>query len=131
VSDRRVIATERAPAAIGPYSQGIAAGGFVFTAGQIALDPRGGQLVGATAAEQIRRALANALAILEAAGCGPGDVVKATVYLVDMGEFAAVNAAYGEIFAAEPPARMVVAVAALPRDARVAVELVARVPAGR
>ena len=127
---RRVIATGGAPAAIGPYSQGIAAGGFVFTAGQIALDPASGQLVGATAAEQTRRALANALAVVEAAGGRPADVVKATVYLVDMGEFAAVNAVYKEFFAADPPARTVVAVGGLPRDARVVIELVASVPDG-
>ncbi len=128
---RRVIATGAAPAAIGPYSQGIAAGGLVFTAGQIALDPATGQLVGATAAEQTRRALANALAVVEAAGGRPSDVVKATVYLVDMAEFGAVNAVYKEFFAAEPPARTVVAVGSLPRDARVVIELVASVPDGR
>ncbi len=128
---RRVIATGQAPAAIGPYSQGIAAGGLVFTAGQIALDPATGQLVGATAAEQARRALANALAVVAAAGGGPADVVKATVFLRDMGEFAAVNEVYREFFAAEPPARTVVAVGGLPRDAQVVIELIARAPAGR
>ncbi len=131
MDSRRVIATGQAPAAIGPYSQGIAAGGFVFTAGQIALDPATGQLVGASAAEQTRQALANALAVVAAAGGGPAGVVKATVYLRDMGEFAAVNEVYREFFAAEPPARTVVAVGGLPRDARVVVELIAHAPAGR
>jgi len=125
---RQIIATTEAPAAIGPYSQGVLVDGWLFTAGQIALDPRGGELVGRTAAEQARRALANAGAVVAAAGLALADVVKVTVFIRNMDEFAAVNEAYREFFAAEPPARSVVEVARLPKDALVAVELIARAP---
>ncbi len=124
---RQTIATDRAPAAIGPYSQGVVAGGFVFTAMQIALDPATGQLVGDDAPTQVRQCLRNIEAILTAAGASLADVVKVTVYLTDLAAFAPVNEVYGTVFTAEPPARAVVGASALPRGAQVAVEAVATV----
>lgn len=127
---RRIVATDGAPAAIGPYSQGVIAGGFLFTAGQIPLDPRTGQLVEGGIEPQARQALANVLAILAAAGLGERDVVKVTLYLVDLGDYAVVNEVYGRVFDTAPPARSVVQVAALPRGARIEVEAVAALPGG-
>jgi 2-iminobutanoate/2-iminopropanoate deaminase len=124
---RRVIVTDRAPAAIGPYSQGVVAGGFVFTAMQIALDPATGELAGKDAPAQIRRCLQNIEAILKAAGASLDDVVKVTVYLTDLAVFAAVNEVYGTVFTEQPPARAVVGASALPRGALVAVEAIATV----
>lgn len=128
---RSIVATGEAPAAIGPYSQGVLADGWLFTAGQIALDPRSGEMAGRTAAEQARRALENARAIVAAAGLTLADVVKVTVFLRDLGEFGAVNEVYGSFFAEAPPARSLVEVSRLPRDALVAVEMVARAPTAR
>ena len=125
MSAREVIATSAAPGAIGPYSQAIASGGYVFTSGQIGLDPSTGQLVDGDAAAQTRQVMTNVRAVLEAAGVTFDHVVKTTIFLVDMNDFAAVNAVYGESFAAAPPARSTVAVAALPRGARVEIEAVA------
>jgi 2-iminobutanoate/2-iminopropanoate deaminase len=122
---REIIATDRAPGAIGPYSQACAAGGFVFTAGQIPLDPVTMEVVGTTAADQARQALINARAIVEAAGCTLADVVKATVFIRDMGEFAAINEVYAGFFPAEPPARSVVEVSRLPKDVLVEIEMIA------
>jgi 2-iminobutanoate/2-iminopropanoate deaminase len=122
---RRTIQTNSAPDAIGPYSQGVAAGGLVFTSMQIGLDPATGNVVGATAPEQVRRCLKNLSAIVEAAGGSLADVVKVTVYLTDIQEFAAVNEVYAEFFADELPARAVVEVAALPKGALIAAEAVA------
>jgi 2-iminobutanoate/2-iminopropanoate deaminase len=123
---RQVIATDQAPAAIGPYSQAIRAGHFVFCSGQIALDPRTGQLVGAgDVAAETRRVLDNLQAVLGAAGCGFADVVKTTIFLADMADFATVNAIYAERFAAAPPARATVQVAGLPRGVRVEIEAMA------
>jgi 2-iminobutanoate/2-iminopropanoate deaminase len=122
---REIISTDRAPAAIGPYSQAVRAGGFVFTAGQIPLDPRTGEIVGATAPEQARLALENGRAILEAAGLGLENVVKATVFIRDMNEFAAINETYATFFPGDPPARSVVEVARLPKDVLVEIELIA------
>ena len=123
---RQVVHTEQAPAAVGPYSQGIAAGGFLFTAMQIPLDPANGTLVAPDdIAAQARRVLENLKAIVEAAGTSLGQVVKVTVYLNDMADFAAVNAVYSEYFPQDAPARAAVAVAALPRGAKVAMEAVA------
>jgi 2-iminobutanoate/2-iminopropanoate deaminase len=124
---RKVIATDRAPAAIGPYSQGVVAGSFVFTAMQIALDPATGELVGHDAPAQVRQCLLNIDAILAAAGTSLDDVVKVTVYLTDLAAFAAVNEVYGTIFTEQPPARAVVGASALPRGALVAVEAIATV----
>jgi 2-iminobutanoate/2-iminopropanoate deaminase len=129
MATRQVIRTEQAPAAVGPYSQGIVAGGFLFTAMQIPLDPASGTLAAPDdVAAQARRVLENLKAIVEAAGLSLGHVVKVTVYLQDIADFAAVNAVYGEYFPQEAPARAAMAVAALPRGARVAMEAVAVLP---
>ncbi len=121
---REVIATKSAPAAIGPYSQGIAASGLVFTAGQIGLDPATGKLAEGVES-QTRQVLANLRAILEAAGSGPDRVLKTTIFLADMADFARVNTIYGEAFGANPPARSTVQVAALPLGALVEIEAIA------
>lgn len=118
------IETKEAPRAIGPYNQGVAAGGWVFTAGMIGLDPASGEL--ATGLEaQARRALANVAAVLEAAGCTWGDVVKTTVYLADMADFVAFNAVYGETVSEPFPARSTVQAAGLPKGALVEIDAVA------
>jgi len=125
---KAVIATNSAPAAIGPYSQGIRSGNLVFTAGQIALDPGTQKLVEGGITEQTTRVLENLKAILEAAGTGMARVVKATVYLKDFNDFAAMNAVYGAYLAADgviPPARTTVEVSRLPKDALVEIDLVA------
>jgi 2-iminobutanoate/2-iminopropanoate deaminase len=122
---RRIIQTDRAPAAIGPYSQANIAGGFLFTAGQIPLDPATMEIVGETAAEQTRVALTNARHIVEAGGLTLDNVVKVTVFIMDMGQFAAINEVYLEFFSGEPPARSVVQVSRLPKDVLVEIEMVA------
>ena len=119
-----------APAAIGPYSQAIDAGDFVFLSGQVPIDPKTGQLVGGDIAAQTERVLDNLGAVLAAAGCGFGDVVKTTIYLVDLGDFQAVNATYAKRFTAAPPARATVQVSALPKGARVEIDAIARKGAG-
>ncbi|HEY6014542.1 MAG TPA: RidA family protein [Candidatus Limnocylindrales bacterium] len=123
---RRAISTTGAPAAIGPYSQAIATEGLLFTAGQAALDPATGQLVEGGIEPETERVLANLTSVLDAAGCSWGDVVKTTIFLVDMADFATVNAIYGRYMSDPPPARSTVAVAALPKGARVEIEAVAR-----
>ncbi len=123
--EAEVIATDLAPRAIGPYSQALAAGDLVFCSGQIALDPRTGELSGGDAAAQARQALANLARVLEAAGSGMDRVLKTTVFLVDMGDFAPVNEAYAEAFGGHRPARSTVAVSGLPKGARFEVEAVA------
>ena len=127
---RTAIRTSAAPAAIGPYSQAIRTGDLVFTSGQIPLDPATGQLVEGDIAAQTRRVMDNLAAVLEAAGASFADVVKTTIFLDDIGDFAAVNAIYGERFAGDPPARSTVAVARLPKDARVEIEMIARTGGG-
>ena len=122
---REVIRTEQAPAAIGPYSQAVRLGPWLFLSGQIALDPRTGALVPGGAAEQAERCLENARAVLAAAGAGFGDVVRATLYLSSMADFEAVNRVYARFFPDPPPARSTVQVAALPRGAAVEIELTA------
>jgi len=122
---RKIIKTDQAPAAIGPYSQANSAGGFLFTAGQIPLDPISMEIVGATAAEQARLALTNAKAVVEAGGLTLDNVVKVTVFIRDMGEFAAINEVYQTFFTGEPPARSVVEVSGLPKDVLVEVEMIA------
>jgi 2-iminobutanoate/2-iminopropanoate deaminase len=122
---REQVTTTAAPAAIGPYNQAIAAGELVFASGQIALDPASGQLVEGDVQAQTRRVLENLSAVLQAAGSSLGQVVKTTVFLTTMDDFAAMNAVYGEYFAGEPPARSTIAVAALPRGARVEIEATA------
>jgi 2-iminobutanoate/2-iminopropanoate deaminase len=119
------VQTEKAPAAIGPYSQAVKAGGFVFASGQIPLDPATGQIITGTIAEQTERALLNLKAVLEAAGSSMDRVVKTTVYLKDMNDFAEMNGAYGEFFGEVPPARSTVEAARLPRDARVEIDVIA------
>jgi 2-iminobutanoate/2-iminopropanoate deaminase len=123
---RRAVSTTGAPAAIGPYSQGIATEGLLFTAGQAALDPATGQLVEGGIEAETERVMANLTSVLDAAGCVWGDVLKTTIFLVEMADFAAVNAIYGRFMSDPPPARSTVAVAALPKGARVEIEAVAR-----
>lgn len=120
-----VVATTGAPKAIGPYSQGIMVGGFVFTAGQVALDPATGELVAGGIADQTTRALENLRAVLAAAGSSPSQVIKTTVFLVDMADFAQMNEVYGRFFGSHRPARSTVAVAGLPRGALVEIEVIA------
>ena len=119
------VATPHAPAAIGPYSQAIIANGFIYTAGQIALDPATGQVVEGGIAEQTTRVMANLQAILDAAGSSFSRVVKTTVFLIDMAEFAAMNEVYAKAFGDHKPARSTVAVSGLPRNVRVEIEVVA------
>lgn len=126
---KEIIATDKAPAAIGPYSQGVAAGGFVFFSGQIPLDPVTGEIRGDTAAEQAEQVMANIEAVLDAAGLGFSDIVKTTIFLTDLGDFATVNEIYGRRFAQAPPARSTVQVAALPRGAKIEIETIAFVGA--
>ncbi|MFQ5506078.1 MAG: RidA family protein [Planctomycetota bacterium] len=125
-SSRQVIASSRAPAAIGPYSQAVLADGWLFCSGQIALDPASGELERGGVEAETRRVLDNLEAVLAAAGLGRGDVVKTTLYLGDLEDFARVNAVYAERFAASPPARATVEVSALPKGARVEIDCVAR-----
>lgn len=122
---KQVITAADAPAAIGPYSQAIRVGNMVFTSGQIPLHPQTGEIVGATAAEQARQVLQNLQAVLQAAGASLQNVVKTTIFLTDLGQFAAVNAVYAEFFPDNPPARSTVQVAALPRGVQVEIEAVA------
>ncbi|MGH9774294.1 MAG: RidA family protein [Candidatus Acidiferrales bacterium] len=122
---REVIATERGPKAIGPYSQAIKANGFIFVSGQIAFDPATGQLVEGDIARQTERVLENLQAILTAAGSSLERAVKTSVFLKDMNDFAAMNAVYARFFPANPPARSTVEVARLPRDVRVEIDVIA------
>ena len=121
------IETTDAPKAIGPYAQGVAAAGLVFTSGQLGIDPSSGDLVGGGIVPETRRTLRNLASILEAGGSGLDAALKVTVYLVDLAEFAAMNEVYGEFFAQTPPARATVGVAALPLGARVEIDIVAMV----
>lgn len=124
---RQRIQTDKAPAAIGPYSQAIKAGGFVFVSGQIPTDPQTGEFVAGGITEQTDQVLKNLRAVLEAAGSGLDQVVKTTVFLADMKEFSGMNEVYATYFTGPPPARATVAAAGLPRDARVEIEAVALV----
>ena len=119
------IRTERAPAAIGPYSQAVKAGGFLFISGQIPLDPATGEVVQGETAAQADRVLRNIRGILDDSGATLQDVVKTTIFLVDMNDFAAVNEVYGRYFATEPPARTTVQVSRLPKDVRIEIEAIA------
>ena len=121
----RAITTKTAPAAIGPYSQAMQASGFIFLSGQIPLDPGTGQMVQGNIAAQTERVLDNIAAILQAAGCTFAHVVKTTIFLADMSDFVAVNRVYAESFPENPPARSTFAVAGLPKNARVEIEVVA------
>ncbi|HXE82477.1 MAG TPA: RidA family protein [Gemmatimonadales bacterium] len=121
----RVIATDGAPKAIGPYSQAIATDALVFTAGQVALDPKSGEMVGRTTAEQTEQVFANLKAVLAAAGTSLAGVVKTTVYLADMADFAQMNEVYAKHFGAHKPARSTVQAAGLPKNARVEIDVIA------
>ncbi len=121
---REPITAPGAPAAAGPYVHAVRAGGLLFCSGQIPLDPRTGDLVGASAAEQAGRCLENLAAVCQAAGTSLGDAVKLTVYLTDMASFSAVNEVYASFFESDPPARVAIAVSALPRGAKVEIDAV-------
>ncbi len=125
---RSAISTNAAPAALGPYSQAITAGDFVFCAGQGSIDPATGDVLTGTIDDETRRTLRNLGAVLDAAGVGFADVVKTTVFLADMADFAAMNAVYATFFPDPPPARSTVEVAALPKGFKVEIEVVAYKP---
>ena len=122
---KTIISTPKAPAAIGPYSQAVRKGDTLYLSGQIGMVPATGELVSADVKEQTGQALANMKAVLAEAGASPADVVKVTVFIVDMADFQAVNSVYSETFGSDAPARSCVAVAALPQGARVEVEAIA------
>ena len=122
---REVISTDKAPAAVGPYSQAVRIGDFVFAAGQVAIDPAAGKLIEGDVAAQTRQVLTNLSTVLEAAGSSLDRVVKTTVFLKDMGHFKTMNAVYGEFFSSDPPARSAIEVAALPLNALVEIEAIA------
>lgn len=124
---KQTIHTHQAPAAIGPYSQAIRAGNLVFCSGQLPISPQTGQLSTGSIAEQTEQVMQNVRAVLTAAGASLSDVVKTTIFLADMNDFAAVNETYGKFFQVDPPARSTVQVARLPKDARVEIEVVAAV----
>ena len=122
---REPIKTSNAPAALGPYSQAIKVGEFVFTSGQVAIDPETGEFIGGGIVEQTERVLKNVAAVLEAAGSSLDQVVKTLVFLADMDDFSAMNDVYGKFFTGAPPARSTVQAARLPKDARIEIEAVA------
>ena len=122
--NREPVTASDAPAAIGPYVHAVAAGGLLFCSGQIPLDPRTGDIVGVTAADQAGRCLENLAAVCHAAGVTLGDAVKVTIYLTDMSEFTSVNEVYASFFESSPPARVAIGVAALPRGAQVEMDAV-------
>jgi 2-iminobutanoate/2-iminopropanoate deaminase len=123
-SDRDPVSSPGAPAAIGPYSHAVRAGELLFCSGQIPLDPASGELVGATAGEQARRCLENLRAVCESAGTSLQRAVRMTLYMTDLADFAEVNEVYGSFFAQQPPARVTVGVAGLPRGAQVEIDAV-------
>src|ERR671917_335914 len=122
---KKVISTTEAPAAVGPYSQAVRVGQFVFTAGQIPLDPKSGQIVSQDISEQTRRVLDNLTAVLSAENLTFNHIVKTTIFLMDMNDFQAVNEVYASYFTAQPPARSTVQVSGLPKGARVEIECIA------
>lgn len=122
---KEIVSTQKAPEAIGPYSQAVKSGGFVFCSGQVPLDPSSGELVEGSVADQTRRAMENLGSVLEAAGASFDSVVKVTAYLTDMGDFPEFNEVYGSYFESSPPARATVGVGSLPKGALVEVECVA------
>ena len=124
---KRVITTAAAPSAIGPYSQAIEANGFVFVSGQLPLDPATGALVDRGIAEQTEQSIINLLAVLKAAGCTADDVVKTTVFMIDIGDFALVNEIYGRYFSGECPARCAMQAGALPKGALIEIEAIAAI----
>jgi 2-iminobutanoate/2-iminopropanoate deaminase len=124
---RDVVTTDRGPKPIGPYSQAIKSGGFIFLSGQVALDPKSGELTGSDIRQQTERTLNNIKAILEAAGANLHHVVKTTVFLKDLNDFAVMNEVYGRYFTSAPPARSTVQVTRLPKDALVEIEVTAAI----
>jgi 2-iminobutanoate/2-iminopropanoate deaminase len=124
---KQIIETTDAPKAIGPYSQAVRAGDLLFLSGQIPLDPATGEIVTGDAARQAKQVMSNLGAVLRAAGATFDEVVRSTIYLVDLGDFAKVNEVYGSYFSTEPPARATVQVAALPRGASVEIDMIAYV----
>jgi 2-iminobutanoate/2-iminopropanoate deaminase len=126
--NREPVTASGAPAAIGPYVHAIRSGGLLFCSGQIPLDPRTGDMVGSTPADQAGRCLENLAAVCAAAGASLGDAVKVTIYTTDMGAFAAINEVYGSFFESSPPARVAIGVAALPRGAQVEMDAVVAIP---
>jgi 2-iminobutanoate/2-iminopropanoate deaminase len=125
---RELINAPGAPEAVGPYVHAVRSGDLLFCSGQIPLDPKSGELVGATAADQAGRCLENLAAVCDAAGATLGDAVRLTVYLTDMAAFASVNAVYESFFESDPPARVAIAVAGLPRGALVEIDAVVAIP---
>ena len=123
--EKRIVRCAEAPAAIGPYSQAVAAGGFLYLSGMLAIDPATGALVGEDAPAQAKQILKNIAALLKSEGLSAENVVKTTVFLTDLSAFGAVNAVYGETFAENPPARSCVEVGRLPKDALVEIECIA------
>lgn len=121
----KYVATPQAPQPIGPYSQGVISGGFLFCSGQIAIDPATGELVEGDVAAQTERVIQNLIAVLREAKMGPENVVKATVYLVDMADFPSMNEVYGRYLGTKPPARTTIAATGLPRGVRVEIDVVA------
>ena len=121
---KQIISTEKAPKAIGPYSQGVRAGDFIFLSGQIPLDPATGQLVEGSIQHQTERVLENIKAVAESAGLGLTDVVKTTVFLKNLTDFPQMNEVYGKYFSSNPPARSTVEVARLPRDVQVEIDAI-------
>jgi len=128
MKQNKTVQTAGAPQAIGPYSQAIQTDGWLFLSGQVALDPKTGQMVAGGIAEQTARVLENLGAVLETVGCSFRHVVKTTVFLADLGDFPAMNETYARYFSSSPPARATVQVARLPRDARVEIDAIARIP---
>jgi 2-iminobutanoate/2-iminopropanoate deaminase len=120
-----VVSTDKAPTAIGPYSQAIVAGDTIYTAGQVALDPKTGEVVGKTTAEQTEQVMKNLAAVLEAAGSSLANVVKTSVFLADMADFSAMNEVYTKHFGSHKPARSTIQAAGLPKGARVEIDAVA------
>jgi 2-iminobutanoate/2-iminopropanoate deaminase len=120
-----IVLTDKGPKPIGPYSQAVKSDGFLFASGQVALDPRTNEFIGGDIRQQTERAMENIKAVVEAAGSNLHHVVKTTVFLKDMNDFAAMNEAYGKYFSAAPPARSTVQVARLPKDALVEIEVIA------
>jgi 2-iminobutanoate/2-iminopropanoate deaminase len=128
MSHRETVTAMGAPDAVGPYSHAVKSHGFLFCSGQIPLDPDSGELVGSTPAEQAVRCLDNLRAVCAAAGATLEDAVRLTVYMTDLGAFAEVNEAYGEYFPADPPARVAIGVAALPKGAQVEIDAIVALP---
>jgi 2-iminobutanoate/2-iminopropanoate deaminase len=122
---RKIIKTDKAPQAIGPYSQAVEAGGFVFISGQIPIDPKTGNVVQEDIKTQAKLIMENAKAILTASGCGLANVVKTVIYLKNMADFAAVNEVYGGYFPSDPPARATVEVSRLPKDVAIEIDFIA------